>query len=171
MPTIHVMSLETEEVVLKPVGCYTPRTSPKLQHRRGMAQRVQKPGRLLPSYHLEILRGVGAGASYHRHEVLEPPDEEFPSSETEEMRQLYARLQVGWTTTTTKKFCVIGCLIAITINEVPITYYVLYVIWYYIHYFIQYPVLKCVLSIVILTCHWIVRSHWIVRKNTILCQC
>ena len=57
-------------VVLEPVGCYPARNSPKLKHDRGMARRVQKPGRLLPFYYLEILRGVEAGASYHRHEVL-----------------------------------------------------------------------------------------------------
>ena len=55
----------TRSLVLEPVGCYPPRTSLKPQNRRGMAQRVQKPGRLLPSYHLEILGGVEAGASYH----------------------------------------------------------------------------------------------------------
>ena len=59
-----------QPVVLEPVGWYPPRNSPELKHRRGMAQRVQKPGRLLPSYHLEIIGGVEAGASYYRHEVL-----------------------------------------------------------------------------------------------------
>ena len=52
------------------VGCYPPRTFPKVQRRRGMAQWVQKLAQLHPSYHLEILGGVEAEASYHRHKFL-----------------------------------------------------------------------------------------------------